>query len=172
MQIIYDITGDKLLDSPRFMNALSGVVICALFLIFLILGRKDFDKKRTFFGYLFIFLIFSFFSVMELSAEWDEYKDNYYLAEYLSGNAETVEGVVKFSEDNTMGSFSFTVDDVDFEVISSDYNSRGYHLENYNNDFTDNDIIKVYFVKRYDESYFNSRNYSENVIARIEKATD
>lgn len=172
MQIIYDITSDRLLDSPRFMNALSGVVICVLFLIILILGRKDFDKKRTFASFLFIILSFSFFSVMELSAEWDEYKDNYYLAEYLSGNFETAEGAVKFSEENAMGSFSFTVDNVDFEVISSDYNSRGYHRENYNNDFVNNDIIKVYFVKKYDDSYINSRNYSDNVIVRIEKATD
>lgn len=168
MQTIYDITNDKILEAPRVLEAIVGIILCVLFLIFLVSERKNFTKKSNFVSLLSLLLLITTFQIISFTSEWMEYKNNYYLNEYLSGNVEIVEGCAVFCDVQNEGKVSFFVDDVRFDIISNGYNNRGYHLEDYNNSFGDNDYIKVYYKKKQEQTY---HNYSDNVIVRIEKQT-
>lgn len=166
MQILYDITNDNIFDAPRLLGAFAGVIFCVVFLVFLISERKNF-AERSRFVFLFLFLsLITAFQTVGLTAEWFEYQNNYYLSEYLSGNTEVIEGTVKFAETPDENSLHFFVDGVYFDVISNGYNNRGYHSEDYNNSFKTNDFIKVYYIKKQNQTY---HNYSDTVIVRIEK---
>lgn len=166
MQILYDITNDKIFDAPRLLEAFVGVILCIFFLVLLISERKNFAKRFSFVLLLLFLSLITVFQTVGLTSEWFEYQNNYYLSEYLSGNTEVIEGTVNFSETPTENSLHFFVDGVYFDVISNGYNNRGYHSEDYNNSFKTNDFIKVYYIKKQNQTY---HNYSDKVIVRIEK---
>lgn len=166
MQILYDITNDTIFDAPRLLEAFVGVIFCVLLIVLLTSERKYFVKKYSFVSSILVLLLITIFQIIGLTAEWSEYQNNYYLSEYLSGNVEAIEGTVILSENPTENSLSFFVDGMRFDVISNGYNNRGYHSEDYNNSFETNDFVKVYYVKKQDQTY---HNYSDKVIVRIEK---
>lgn len=170
MQVVYEIANDSIFDAPRLINAIGGVVVCTLLLFVIIVHFKDFGSYKNALGIIFFILFISIFQFFGMISEWDDYKNNYYLALYLTEQCEIVEGEVNFYELHE-GSLSFMVNNVNFDVISNGYNNRGFHREDYKGDFKKGDYLKIYFFNKIDniEPY---RNYADKVIMKIEKTGD
>ena len=77
--VVYDILNDSILDAPRIVGAISGVVMCVLFFSLLISLRKSFESKKEFLGVLMFLSVITFFQVTGLIGEWSNFKNNDYL---------------------------------------------------------------------------------------------
>lgn len=166
--VIYDILNDSILDAPRVIGAISGVVICVLFFSLLISTRKSFESKKGFLGALLILSAITLFQVTGLIGEWSNFNNNDYLSLYESGEYEIIEGMVSDFNKQGYNVLSFSVDGVEFSTISNGYNNRGFHTEDYDDSFVTDDVIRVYYINKLENSY---HNYSEKIIVKIEKIT-
>lgn len=164
--VVYDILCDSIFDAPRLMDAISGVVMCALFLLLLFSTRKSFKNKKIFLGTLVFLSAITIFQSVGLIGEWSEYKNNDYLSVYKSGEYEVVEGKVSIFDKEEEDGLTFSVNGVEFNTISNGYNNRGFHTEDYDESFITDDIIRVYYINKLETSY---HNYGDKTIVKIEK---
>lgn len=112
--------------------------------------------------------VITFFQVTGLIGEWSNFKNNDYLYLYESGEYEIIEGMVNDLYKQGDNVLNFSVDGVEFSTISNGYNNRGFHTEDYDDSFVTDDVIRVYYINKLENSY---HNYSEKVIVKIEKFT-
>lgn len=166
--VVYDILNDSILDAPRVVGAISGVVMCVLFFSLLISMRKSFESKKGFLGVLMFLSVITFFQVTGLIGEWSNFKNNDYLSLYETGEYEIIEGMVNDFYKQGDNVLNFSVDGVEFSTISNGYNNRGFHTEDYDDSFVTDDVIRVCYINKLENSY---HNYSEKVIVKIEKFT-
>ena len=85
-----------------------------------------------------------------------------------TGEYEIIEGMVNDLYKQGDNVLNFSVDGVEFSTISNGYNNRGFHTEDYDDSFVTDDVIRVYYINKLENSY---HNYSEKVIVKIEKFT-
>lgn len=165
-ETLYDVINDNFF-SPRIVSALGYFVPIILF-VFLSISIKAIDKKEKLLKKGFAVVIFIFFvlSVFNALMEVNDYANNSYVNQYENGYYEVVLGNVSKIE-KTDDEIHFCVNGENFICISLNFNSRGYHTEDYEkNPFEESDVLKIYYVN-IDESQESS--YRDKVIMKIER---
>lgn len=166
IETLYDVMNDSFF-SNRIVSTLGGLVPIALF-IFAAISIKSTDKKEKRFkkGFLIIISIFAILSLLNIFMECDDFNNNYFVHQYEDGHYEVVSGKVS-SIETTDSEIYFRIGDKKFMCISKDFNSRGYHIEDYNdNPFKDGDTLKIYYITQ-DEAHHSS--YPEKIIMKVER---
>ena len=174
--LIYDISQDNIF-STRFSSIFTTIIFVFAFCFCLYQREKEKKQKKEknyikyekfiVVGKIAVVVIFSSFILLFDLYEASDVFNNYFVEQYKNGYYETVSSKVTIYEQSN--ELSFSVDNTNFICVSSDYNSHGYHIEDYkNNPFYNNDVIKVYYVYQTEPQ---AHYYPEKVIVRIEKET-
>lgn len=165
-EVLYDVMNDSFFTS-RIVSALGNFVPIVLF-VFLAISIKSADKeeKRLKKGFLIIISVFAILSSFNILIEIDDYTNNYFVQQYEAGHYEVISGEVS-SLKTENGEILFYIGEEKFVCTSRNFNNRGYHTEDYeNNSFIGGDILNVYYVRQ-DETLESS--YQNKVIMKIEK---
>lgn len=168
--VIYDITHDSVF-TPRLISALGYILIdlLAIFMTFYLKDKaEDKTDKRFRIGARVVLSIFLLAGLFNALNEYSDYFDNYFVNQYNDDHYEIVSGNVLIKD--TSDYLKFSVDKTDFICKNKNFNSRGYHVEDFNsNPFKNGDYLKIYYVIQDEELY---GGYEDNVIVRIEKFTE